>query len=73
MENENLLKALQAPEGNFSYYFKMNQDKIEALLKLKDDENEAWLKKTLNSWLESREIMSLCFHTVIKFSWWFKF
>ena len=45
LEKDHLLKALQAQEGNFSYYFKKYQDKIEVLLKLKDDENDAWLKE----------------------------
>ena len=45
LEKDHSLKALQAQEGNFSYYFKMYQDKVEALLKLKDDENDAWLKE----------------------------
>ena len=39
MERDNLLKALRAQEENFNHYFKLYQDKYEALLKEKNETN----------------------------------
>ena len=43
-EKSNLLKVLRAQEGKFNYYFRIYQDKVEALLKEKDEKFDFLLR-----------------------------
>ena len=44
MERDNLLKALRAQEENFNHFFRIYQDKYEALLKEKNETNNILLQ-----------------------------
>ena len=67
-EKSDLLKALRVQEDNFSYYFRIYQDKVEVLLKEKDDKFDLLLRE--NCQLNARIRGDKCCNTGIKFWVW---